>query len=331
MSINNKYRCYIGFILLFTTSYAVAGSCTRTSEPAYRVEMKMGTVVVDPDLPVGSIIKKQDFGMQTNATYIRCTGNVQIDADVIFPGLTPIGGKVYQTNVQGIGLKFHRESGPYTMTYPDFLPLNAGFGTNYTLNNSVFTLSIIKTAEVTGSGVLASGDYTTYGYKSNHNPYLVSYLDANAITIVSPSCRVDGERNQQVYLDPIKRTQLTGVGATAGEKDFDIKLICSGGVSQSGFANIKMTFSGNEYKTLDKGVLENTSTTNIAQGIGIQVLDKNNGKKPLEFERKYNVGRLVNKGDYIFNMKYSARYYQYESKTSAGEVNSKMIFNITYD
>ncbi|MBO1930036.1 type 1 fimbrial protein [Providencia rettgeri] len=72
---------------------------------------------------------------------------------------------------------------------------------------------------------------------------MITKLDAEAITIVSPSCQIEGEA-KNVYLDPIKRSQLNGIGTTAGEKDFDIRLICSGGVSISGFANVNMTFSG---------------------------------------------------------------------------------------
>ena len=49
---------------------------------------------------------------------------------------------------------------------------------------------MIKTATTTGSGTLAAGKYTTYDWENGNNPILDTYLSANAITIVSPSCTV---------------------------------------------------------------------------------------------------------------------------------------------
>nr|WP_274921843.1 hypothetical protein [Providencia sp. G1(2023)] len=49
------------------------------------------------------------------------------------------------------------------------------------------------------------------------------------------------------------------------------------------------------------------------------------------FNEKYNVGRLVDRQTKYLDLNYKARYYQYGRTISAGEVNSKMVFNITYD
>ncbi|WP_458309810.1 hypothetical protein [Providencia sp. CRPN20059] len=45
----------------------------------------------------------------------------------------------------------------------------------------------------------------------------------------------------------------------------------------------------------------------------------------------YKVGELATARDKAINMNYIARYYQHEDKISAGEVQAKMQFNITYD
>lgn len=343
MSIKKQWFWYIGVGLLFTANgvsanngrpgYIYMNSCERTNQPAYRVDMRLGKIVVDPNLPVGSVIKTQDYSMNTNQTYLWCRGKVNIEAEVVMPDLRDIGGKVYQTNVEGIGLKFHRSSGrQYSMTYPSTFPLNVGnYETRVTLNDSVFTLSLIKTAKYTGTGTLASGIYTTYGYKPNNNPYLVSYLDANAITIVSPSCQVTSGENQNVMLDPIKRVQLTAKDQPAGEKDFNIKLKCSGGTSFTGKTNIDVTFSGIKATgTQVNGVLANQSTYSPAKGIGVQVIERRD-KSPINFGRPYRVASLNNNDTKDIDIELTARYFQYEERTSPGEVYAQMRFDITYD
>ena len=47
-----------------------------------------------------------------------------------------------------------------------------------------------------------------------------------------------------VDVGAIRRTDLKGVGTTAGGKDFNIDLQCSGGLSETGYANISTSFSG---------------------------------------------------------------------------------------
>ena len=77
------------------------------------------------------------------------------------------------------------------------------------------------------------------------------------------------------------------------------------------------------------GTLLNEKTgSNMAKGVGIQVLK---GGSPLEFNKKYNVGRLNNQEIRFIDIPLRARFYQYASTISTGEVESHMIFNLTYD
>ncbi|WP_438873213.1 hypothetical protein [Providencia hangzhouensis] len=41
----------------------------------------------------------------SSAIYAYCTRNTPITASVTMPSLVPVGNKVYQTNVPGIGMK----------------------------------------------------------------------------------------------------------------------------------------------------------------------------------------------------------------------------------
>ncbi len=52
---------------------------------------------------------------------------------------------------------------------------------------------------------------------------------------------------------------------------------------------------------------------------------------PLQFNKKYTVGRLNDQETRYITIPLQARFYQYGPTTSTGEVESHMIFNLTYD
>ncbi|MCP6445703.1 type 3 fimbria adhesin subunit MrkD, partial [Klebsiella pneumoniae] len=105
----------------------------------------------------------------------------------------------------------------------------------------------------------------------------------------------------------------------------------SGGLSETGYANISTSFSGTlaTSTTATMGALLNEKAgSGMAKGIGIQVLKDGS---PLQFNKKYTVGRLNNQETRYITIPLHARFYQYGPTTSTGEVESHMIFNLTYD
>ncbi|HHD9950959.1 TPA: MFS transporter [Klebsiella pneumoniae] len=294
MSLRKLLTLFIVLMALGTTSSWA--SCTRLSSPTVMLDMVVGRVVVPPDLPVGSVILTRDWTMSApgGASY-RCTsGTNRFAAKIVSPGATDLGNKIYSTNVPGIGMRFSRGGATVNIVYPDVFSSRVYNTTNYSLEGSRFTLEIIKTAATTGSGTLAAGKYTSYDWESGGNPILETYLSANAITVVSPSCSVLSGKNMNVDVGSIRRTDLKGVGTTAGGKDFNIDLQCSGGLSETGYANISTSFSGTlaTSTTATMGALLNEKAgSGMAKGIGIQVLKDGS---PLQFNKKYTVGRLNN-------------------------------------
>ncbi|MGX3906524.1 fimbrial protein, partial [Klebsiella pneumoniae] len=190
MSLRKLLTLFIVLMALGTTSSWA--SCTRLSSPTVMLDMVVGRVVVPPDLPVGSVILTRDWTMSApgGASY-RCTsGTNRFAAKIVSPGATDLGNKIYSTNVPGIGMRFSRGGATVNIVYPDVFSSRVYNTTNYSLEGSRFTLEIIKTAATTGSGTLAAGKYTSYDWESGGNPILETYLSANAITVVSPSCSV---------------------------------------------------------------------------------------------------------------------------------------------
>lgn len=331
MSLTKKLILMAGLMAMGTTSAWAA--CSRLSQPTVQLDMVVGRVVVPPDLPVGSVITSRNWTMNApgGSSYSCTPGTNRFAAKMVVAGSTNLGNKVYSTNVPGIGMRFSRGGATVNIVYPDVYSSTITRNTSYSLEGSRFTLEIIKTAATTGSGTLAAGKYTSYDWESGNNPILDTYLSANAITIVSPSCTVLSGTNMNVDVGTIKRSDLNGVGTTAGGRDFNIQLQCSGGLSASGFANINTTFSGNmaTNTTAARGALINEKTGNsAAKGIGIQVMKDG---APIEFNKKYSIGTLQSQETRYITLPYRARFYQYLPTTSTGEVESHMVFNLTYD
>lgn len=331
MSLIKKLVLLAGLMAMGTTSAWAA--CSRLSQSTVQLDMVVGRVVVPPDLPVGAVIATRNWTMNApgGSSYSCTPGTNRFVAKIVVAGTTNLGNKVYSTNVPGIGLRFSRGGATVNIVYPDTYSSTINRTTSYSLEGSRFTLEIIKTAPTTGSGTVAAGKYTSYDWENGNNPILETYLSANAITVVSPSCTVLSGTNMNVDVGTIKRSELKGVGTTAGGKDFNIQLQCSGGLSASGFANINTTFSGNmaTNTTVAKGALINEkSGSSAAKGIGIQVLKSGT---PIEFNKKYVLGTLQSQETRFMSLPYRAQFYQYLPTTSTGEVESHLIFNLTYD
>ncbi|WP_392560597.1 fimbrial protein [Orbus mooreae] len=307
-------------------SYA---TCTKLDTQPVILYLDMGTVVVNPNLKVGDIIAQQSFPFPETSNMFYCYSGDILEGMVNTGLFTTNSNKIYQTNIPGVGIQMARNTNIYPYDYV------AKSNNNIFIAAGNFIVTLFKTSEIVGSGPLSSGNYTTYGPQGGGiaTSGLTTYMSTNGTKIVSPSCSVVSGAQQNVYLEPVNYTKLKTIGATAGDTNFKIELKCSGGASiNSGFDNISIAFSGTIPSNLTNsdGVLANEVSSNGAQGVGIQVLDSN--KSAVVFDKKYIVGSLASTEiSYYVTPNYTARYYRYGSSITAGLVESKMIFNITYD
>lgn len=324
------------FLFLFVLSTSVFASCTRYDIVLpVDINMELGRVVVDPDLPIGAVIKERTWSMDSETRpWAECDGGTKLDANII-QNKPLLGDNIIETNIPGIGMKFIRESnsGSLKIVYPGHFTVPGEGRKRAILAGSTFTVQIIKTASVTGSGVLNEGEYTRYGYQPNNIlPALITRLNGRAITIVSPSCKITSGEKQTVMLPSIYLNQLTSIGSTAAETPFSINMLCSGGVNLENTSNIYITFSGELAPNTqnNQGVLANTlEDYQSAQGVGIQITTDN--KNPLEWNKHYPIGTVGIEQEKEIILNYFAKYYQYGKKISPGKVHAKMVFNLTYD
>lgn len=327
------YLYYFSALLGISTS--AMADCVRSSVPPVDINMELGRVVVSPDLPVGTIIRERTWSMGMATTpWGECDGGTVLDANIV--ASKPVSGdNIIETNVPGIGLRFIREAdgGKIKITYPGHYTVPGSGPKNVVLAGSTFTIQVIKIADKTGSGSIYQGEYTRYGYLPDSlSPALITRLTADAITIVSPSCKVTSGVNQNVIMKSVKKSDFAGLGSTAGQTPFAINMLCGGGVNVSNTSNIYMSFNGELAPNTNKtqGVLENSSTElQAADGVGVQVLTSED--KPLEWDKKYLIGSVGILQEKTINLNYIAKYYQYKKEISPGKIQAKMIFNISYD
>lgn len=318
-------------MLLALTGMSVYADCTRIiTTPTVHLDMVIGRVVVPPNAPTGSVIAYREWKLAETGPMYYCTGGINTFVSrVVGSGMQELANNIFSTNIPGIGLRFKRTLGNSgrVVTYPGSLSRG---GTPISLAATTFALEVIKIGPITGSGSIASGPYTIYGY--GDDAMLTTSLSANALTIVSPSCLVSGGNNQNVEIGSIRQNQLSGRGSFAGGRSFPLELQCSGGVSLSEYTNINMTFDGTlaTGTSAAQGVLINdASSSEAAKGVGVQIL--NSDQTPLEMRKSQWVGRLNDNQTHVIKLKYFARFYQYLDTISAGDVRAHLVFNIDYD
>lgn len=294
--------------------------------------MDIGRVIVDADAPPGSVLATRSWTLRNISASYRCSGNNQFDARVMMPGSQDTGNGVWSTNIPGIGLRFTlKNSVAMPLAYSGQTSVSSGSGSDVSMKNATFTVEVVKTSLLSGSGSVAPGQYTTFGNTPTGEPLFTTWLRGNSLTIVSPSCRVSNTMNFHVDLGTVSFSAFKGVGSTSGGRNFAIKLQCPGGAGVAG-TRVNLTFDGNlaDNTTVAQGVLRNEERgTNVATGIGVQVLDMNH--QLIEFRKAHPVAILNGEALQFLNLTYFARYYQYLPKASAGAVQSHMVFSISYD
>jgi type 1 fimbria pilin len=94
------------------------------------------------------------------------------------------------------------------------------------------------------------------------------------------------------------------------------------------YPDLFLRHAGHRHHGEPGALLNEKAGSSLAKGIGIQVLKEG---VPLEFNKKYSVGTLRTQETRYITLPLHARFYQYAPTTSTGEVESHMIFNLTYD
>lgn len=110
----------------------------------------------------------------------------------------------------------------------------------------------------------------------------------------------------------VLKNTFKGVGSTSGERNFDIEVLCRGGVQ----ANI--VWQGGS----SNGAITADSTSTSA-GVGIQIFERD---APLVFDAEQPLGSLST----LTKLPYKARFYQTENRIAAGSLMTTAAFTVNY-
>ena len=138
------------------------------------------------------------------------------------------GVAVYSTNIDGIGYRINVQGVgflPRTIT-TNSTTINGAVTDTYSIGMPSIQLSLVKTAPVTGNGLLSPGLYAIGYAGGNTAQQYIQVLVGNA-WVISPTCNVAPQSsNLVVDMDEVRRSWFTGVGNTQGSKAFDITVNC---------------------------------------------------------------------------------------------------------
>ena len=293
----------------------------------FQVNLDMGTILIQPSTPVGTVLATKRFHpVSTTHDVATCTNGGTIRHDYVQG--SPVSGfsNVFSTDIQGVGIRIKFYSGDGLGATTDYYPILSTITGNRNIEmraTSFYDVEVIKTEAMTGTGPLATGRVARFFGDDNKDLGEI-FVPANGITIVTPTCEVDsGSRNILVQLGKVAHKNFTGVGSTAGSRQFSIQLNCSAGVAAANTVHIRMDATPDP--SGQQGVLQLASGTNAATGVGIQVLDSTS--VGVKFGEDALVGPSKD-GSYI--LPYTARYFQTAPNVTAGVANGMATFNLNY-
>jgi|GEM_PF-6596799 P pilus assembly protein, pilin FimA len=315
--------------LVLTSGVANAGCLLGSDGVPSPLYMDIGRVMVQPQTPPGTVIASRSWPLRDNHLQLQCNGSQSLEARVIAAGSRETGNQIWSTNIPGIGLRFTLQRQAMQVSYPGKLEVGGGGKSDVSLKDLTFKLDVIKTANLVGSGSVSAGQYTTFSAGSQS--LLATWLRDNSLIIVSPSCRITSSTNFHVNLGSIPLSALKGQGTGAGGRNFAIRMQCAGNVSVSG-TRVNMTFDGNipDGVSPSLGVIRNESRSKTAaDGIGVQIMDEN--RRPVPFRQPNQVATLNSAVSQFIDLRYFARFYQYQPRAQAGDVTGRMVFNVSYN
>lgn len=314
---------FIKWALLISTAFIFSpqaiASCYYTAGNSYVTgTFSIGTVIVQRDTPVGSVVASTigNVTARSNDQLYACDESWQWETlTSLFPTVSSLGNKIYNTNIPGIGIRMTDTwrnvivpSGPRTLTI------------NQSAGSTPFLIELIKTSTGgVGAGMLSTG--TLINMKSDTSNYIFAELDLiGSNQIIPVACSITTP-NITVPLDDVLASDLTAMGMTAKPRAFNVGLNCDAGAR----INAKLTGVQNSDSSTT-GVLQLTGAgnANVATGVGIQILYNN---APVVLNN--NVVLKTSAGGQE-TFPFTAQYYQTKTTATTGSANATATLEITY-
>lgn len=323
---NNTMTLWAGSLLcagaLFSSpAEAICSFSSGASEQ--RSSFNMGTITVQRDTPVGTVLVERTFPEGPATSQVNCTTGTwpYVFGELKFNTLSAFGNAVYDTNIEGIGIRIYSYALGGVGRGP--IPFSASFTnppTGAVWHQGGKAVQLVKTsANSVGAGAISTGTLSR-GYM-NISPRLYFYtVSLTGGTIVRAACTVTNT-SISVPLGQKMTAEFTGVGSTTRNEPFNIPLNCNANT------RVKVTLDGTAHSSGAAGVLalSPSSGGTVATGVGVQVLYNNN---PVSFGTLINIGTA---GSGAYNIPLVGRYYQTNARVTGGQANATATFTMTYN
>ncbi len=375
-----KLRTFIKSLLASAALWAAANTAMAITcdyqdgiRPANgNMPLQISAITVGRDVPLGAEVYRQKFSVASGKTpTFNCRyAPFQIWADYVVTSSrenanwpdAKYAGKVYKTNIQGLGVVF-------IVGVPG-VPLPAR-GPNVTPNcpssylpcpvrvNEVsdYELVLIKIGNVS-PGLLQGSDLPRVSMYINANTARMlgfSMGTSGAIQIVSRTCSTP---NVVVPMGTHQTKTFTGINSASGWQNFSIDLnncpafhgtystngpswTSQSGTSPSGVGTSGSRDNNSLMFRIDaarvainapKGVLSLdpsvAGSPPAASGVGIQIATPNNA--PVPFGRKQSSGLILRTSEGSYSIPLRARYLQTGRQVTPGPANASATFTISY-
>ncbi len=225
---------------------------------------------------------------------------------------------LYATSVEGIGVRLSI-SGQVLPTL-EHAASNAGVGPT----RARLRLEWIKTGEMGGAGSVAGTDLPTLAYADASGQSIsASVAFAGTLSVRAATCDTADVR---VVLAPIAANALPQAGASAGAKDFELRLDdCPAGMARL------------SYRLDPLGPLANAAASVLAldpassaRGLGLQIRDRQG--RPIAFGAAHDVDAPHLRAGGSVRVPLQAAYYRTGAGSPApGTVSASMTFTLNYE
>jgi type 1 fimbria pilin len=307
------------FLLCVAAGWSSAHAGTCTTITPQESTLSIGTITVQRDVAVGTVLFSRNATL-TGSYLTGCTNPLMLGFSMRYLNATPstYGNHVYNTNVNGIGVRF--SSGNYFEN-----PTNTF---SYTAQASYVEwwggkIELIVTGPV-ASGSLTPGVLGVVMLQDSDGVYrdgLTTTLLDGTINVLACSITTP----QLTF--PIGDISAATFGSTVGTTPAGAQNTQNLGLNCDPGANVNVSLSGiqnPDVATTSVLALTGQGNTGTAKGVGVQLLY--NGT-PITLNTRLPLN-VATGGQQAFPL--TARYYQTQATVEPGTANASATLNLTY-
>jgi len=318
-------------LLLMLCPRAALALCSLSGNKETVTMTVSSTIVLDPNAAVGTVLATSPVASPSPSTsQVTCIlGNTNIGV-INLAGAQPNGSStIFPTGVAGVGYRILHPDSSYILPPWGYDSIESG---TYTLSVGS-ALQLVKTGPIADGATLGGGTLGYWRYAGLlGNVRAEDFVLANAVTFVSPSCKVTTP-DIAVTLPTVSTTALAGTGATAGATAFTIRLDCA---SNAAGRTLAIQFDTSTPYAGANGVIVPTVPTAGTRGagvvpptgnVGVQLVNANANFSPVTFGTAAVVGTTP---EGAYSLTYYARYYAMATPVTPGKLTATATFTISY-